>query len=79
MLNKLHRYRVHLIFGAATLGWFFLMVMAGMIDGQRFFPALWAAIKEVRPFEWLVVICLWLSMASLMKEQHKNARNTSLG
>lgn len=79
MLNQLHRYRVHLIFGAATLAWFFLSVIPAMIDGQQFFAALWGAIKAVRPFEWLVVIGLWLSMASLMKEQAKKSSQTSAG
>jgi hypothetical protein len=62
MLKQLARFRVPLIFGAAAAVWFLLGVVPRMIDGEGILPASWAAIKEVRPFEWVVVFCVWLSV-----------------
>ena len=35
MLTQLGPYRVHLILGAATLGWFSLATILGVADGDR--------------------------------------------
>ena len=77
MLKQLAQFRVHLIFGAAVALWFLLAVVPDMIDGQGFFPAAWAAIKEVRPFEWVMVFCVWLSLAFPYKPQQ--TKITTLG
>ena len=63
MLKHLARFRIHLIFGTAAVLWFLLGVLPNMTDGQSFVPALWTAIKEIRPVEWVVLLCLLFSVA----------------
>ncbi|MGZ5436565.1 MAG: hypothetical protein ACXWID_06540 [Pyrinomonadaceae bacterium] len=68
MLNQLARYRVHLIFGAATVFWFALGTIAGIVDGDGVFHSFWTSIKEVKPMEWVSGICMWVAIASLVKQ-----------
>lgn len=68
MLNQLAPYRVHLILGGATLAWFSLATLLGVADGDNVFHAFWAAIKEVKPVEWVSGICMWAAMASIVKQ-----------
>ena len=68
MLNQLAPYRVHLIFGAGTLAWFSLATLIGVAEGDNVFHAFWAAIKEVKLMEWVTGICLWITFASLIKQ-----------
>ena len=63
MLKQLARFRIHLVFGTAAALWFLLGVLPNMIDGQSFIPALWTAVKEIRPVEWVVLFCLLFSVA----------------
>jgi hypothetical protein len=70
-LNQLAPYRVHLVFGAILLGWFTLATFVRVIDGQNVLWAFWASIKEVKLMEWVSLVCIWLTMASLVKENDK--------
>lgn len=70
MLKQLARFRVHLFFGGAIFVWLLFNVITSMIDGQRIFPALWAAIKEVRPFEWIMMIAFWYFFATQKTKDH---------
>ena len=67
-LNQLARYRVHLIMGAFLLAWFTLATFLRVIDGENVFWAFWASIKEVKPMEWLSLVCVWATIASLVKQ-----------
>jgi len=68
MLNQVAPYRGHLILGAVTLAWFSFATLLGVIDGDTLVHAFWAAIKEVKPMEWVSGICVWLTIASLVKQ-----------
>lgn len=68
MLTQLAPYRVHLIFAAFTLGWFSFAIILGVVDGGGLLPAFWAAIKEVKPMEWFSLICIWATIATLVKQ-----------
>ena len=68
MLTQLAPYRVHLIFGAGAVAWFSLATLIGVMDGDNVFHAFWAAIKEVKPLEWVSALCIWATMASLVKQ-----------
>jgi hypothetical protein len=72
MRKQLARFRVHLIFGGAMLVWFLLSVIPDMLDGQRFIPAVWTAIKGVRPLEWVMGVCFWLVLAFPQKTETSN-------
>ena len=77
MLKQLARFRVHLAFGTAAAVWFLLGVLPNMIDGQSFLPALWTAIKEIRPVEWVVLFCVLFSVA--FPQTNYKPRTTTLG
>ena len=77
MLKQLRRFRVHLIFGGAVTLWLLLGVLPYTLDAQSFIPALWTAIKDIRPMEWVVVLCLLFSIA-FPRDRH-NPRTTTLG
>lgn len=68
MLKQLAPYRVHLILGAVTLAWFSLATLIGVAEGDNVFHAFWAALKEVKPMEWVSGICVWATIASLVKQ-----------
>ena len=67
-LNQLAPYRVHLILGALTVAWFAFATLLGVADGYSVVHAFWAAIKEVKPMEWVSGICMWVTIASLVKQ-----------
>ncbi len=71
MLKQLARFRVHLMFGAGLVFWLSLGTFAGVIDGDNVFHALWATIKEIKPMEWVSIICLWFAFATLIKENEQ--------
>jgi hypothetical protein len=77
MLKQLARFRFHLVFGTAAAIWFLLGVLPNMLNGQSFIPALWTAIKEIRPFEWVVLFCVLFSVA-FPRNEYK-PRTTTLG
>ena len=68
MLTQLAPYRVHLILGTVTLTWFSFATLLGVADGDSVFHAFWAAIKEVKPMEWVSGICVWMTIAGLVKQ-----------
>ena len=68
MLKQLAPYRVHLILGSVTLAWFSFATLLGVADGDSVFHAFWAAIKEVKLMEWVSGICMWVTIASLVKQ-----------
>ena len=70
-LNQLARYRVHLIFGAIPIGWFALTTLMGVIDGENVLWAFWASIKEVKLVEVVSLVCVWVAVASLVKENNE--------
>ena len=67
-LSQLARYRVHLIFSAFLLAWFALVTFARVIDGENVLWAFWASIKEVKLMEWVSLVCLWVSIATVTKQ-----------
>ncbi len=68
MLNQLAPYRVHLIIGTILFAWFTLATFMRVIDGENVLWAFWASIKEVKPMEFVSLICVWATMASLVKQ-----------
>jgi hypothetical protein len=77
MLKPLVPFRVPLVLGMAVGIWFLLGVLPNMLDGLSFIPALWSAIKEIRPVEWVVIFCLLFSVA-FPRNEYK-PRTTTLG
>lgn len=67
-LNQLAPYRVHLILGAVTVAWFSFATLLGVADGDSVVHAFWASIKEVKLMEFVSVVCVWATMASLVKQ-----------
>lgn len=70
-LNQIARFRVHLIMGAFLLAWFAFNTLINILDGANVLWAFWASIKTVKPMELFSVICIWVGMASLVKENYK--------
>ena len=70
-LNQLARYRVHLLMGAFLLAWFAFTTFINILDGANVLWAIWASIKTVKPMELVSVVCIWMAMASLVKENYK--------
>ena len=68
MLNQLAPYRVHLVFGAILLVGFTLLTFTRVLDGENVLRAFWASIREVKLMEWVSLICVWMTMASLVKQ-----------
>lgn len=68
MLKQLTPYRVHLILGAVTLAWFSFATLLGVAGGDSVFHAFWAAIKEVKPMGWVSGVCVWVTIATLVKQ-----------
>jgi len=68
MLKQLAPLRVHLVFGAILLGWFALATLMRVVDGENVLWAFWASIKEVKLLEWVSLVCVWVTMASLIKQ-----------
>ena len=68
MLKQLAPYRVHLILGTVTVAWFSFATLLGVADGDSVFHSFWAAIKEVKPMEWVSGICVWMTIAGLIKQ-----------
>jgi hypothetical protein len=80
MLKQLARLRVHLFFGGAIFIWLLVGVIIGMSSGQHFIQALWNGIKEVRPFEWLMMFLFWYFLATQKtKDEFTDSRFTQLG
>jgi hypothetical protein len=68
MLKQLVRFRVHLVFGAILLAWFSLATFMRVLDGENVLWAFWASIREVKLMEWVSLVCVWVTMASLVKQ-----------
>jgi hypothetical protein len=77
MRQQLARFRTHLIFGTVIAVWFLVGVLPNMIQGQSFMPALWTAIKEIRPVEWVVLFFVLFSLA--FPRNDDKPRTTTLG
>jgi hypothetical protein len=39
-----------------------------VVDGENLLWAFWTSIKEVKLMEWVSLICVWVTMASLIKQ-----------
>ena len=70
-LGQLGRFRVHIVLGALTVFWFSLSTILGVLDGDSVLHAFWTSIKEVKLMEWVTVICVWFTFASLVKENYE--------
>ena len=70
-LNQLRRYRVHLALTACTIGWFAFATLLNILDGENVLWAFWASIKEVKLMEFVSVVCIWGTIASLVTENDK--------
>ena len=67
-LNQLAPYRGHLAFAAFTIAWFTFATLINILEGQNVLWAFWASVKEVKLMEWVSIICVWGTMASLVKQ-----------
>ena len=70
-LKQLARYRVHLAVVACTIVWFTFATLINILEGANVLWAFWLTIKDVKPMEFFSVICVWIAMASLVKENYK--------
>lgn len=68
MLTQLARYRVHLLFAAFTIAWFTFATFLRVLDGENALWAFWNSVKEVKLMEFVMLICMWITVASLVKE-----------
>lgn len=68
MLTQFKPYRVHVVLGALTLAWFSFATLVGVAEGDTVFHSLWVAIKEVKLMEWVSIVCIWATLASLVKQ-----------
>ena len=68
MLKQLGPYRVHLIFAGLSLAWFSFATILGVLDGDSVFHAFSTSIREVKLVEWVSAICMWIAVASLIKQ-----------
>ena len=66
--NQLAPYRIHLIMGAFTIAWFTFATLLNVLEGQNVLWAFWASIKEVKLMEFVSVVCVWATIASLVKQ-----------
>ena len=71
MLIQLARLKVHLIFSACILGWFALGTFTRVIDGENVLWAFWNSVREVKLMEWVSAICIWIGIASLLKQNRE--------
>ena len=60
---KTRQLKVHIIFGGALALVIVFGVISRMSAGERLMPALWNSLKDIRPFEWLMIVLLWYSTA----------------
>ena len=67
-LNQLAPYRVHIALAAGTIVWFTFATLMNVLDGQNVLWAFWNSVKEVKVMEFLSVIFVWITMASLVKQ-----------
>ena len=67
-LNQLAPYRVHLAFAVFTIAWFTFATLLNILEGQNVLWAFWASIKAVKLMEFVSVICIWTTTASLVKQ-----------
>jgi hypothetical protein len=70
-LKQLAPYRVHLIMGTFTIAWFTFATLLNILEGEKILWAFWASIKAVKLMEWVSAICVWATMASLVKQNDK--------
>lgn len=68
MFKQLARFRVHVVLGAVTILWFSFGTIFGVMDGDSLGHAFWTSIREVKLMEWVTGICLWVTFASLVKQ-----------
>jgi len=59
----LKRWKVHLIFGGGFLIALALNVIINMLDGQRLLWATIDALREIKPFEYLMFVLFWYVLA----------------
>lgn len=67
-LNQLAPYRVHLIMGAFAIAWFTFATLLNILQGENVLWAFWNSVKEVKLMEFVSVVCIWITVASLVKE-----------
>ena len=70
-LSQLARYRVHLAFAGCAIAWFSLATFMNVLDGQNVLAAFWTSVKAVKLMEWVSAICIWVAVASLVKENYE--------
>lgn len=56
--------KVHLLFSGALLAILLYGLVSRMAAGERFLQAAWGSVREIRPFEWFMIIMLWYVIAS---------------
>jgi hypothetical protein len=78
--GKLRKLKVHIVFGGTLT----LLLLVGLIwrmaSGERLVQASWNSIREIRPFEWVMMVLLWYSAAvHRPKDEWPSNSMTTLG
>ena len=57
--EKSRKLKVHLVFGGALTLVFVVSVISRVASGERWPQALGNALREIRPFEWVMIFLFW--------------------
>jgi hypothetical protein len=53
------KWKIHLLFGGGFLAAIAFSVVVNMVAGEHFFEAAWSAVREIRPFEVVMLVAFW--------------------
>jgi cell division protein FtsW (lipid II flippase) len=78
--EKLRKLRVHLLCGGLVTLVLLVSVISRMASGERLLQASWNSVKEIRPFEWVMIVLFWWVAASQKARDEKSSGSmTTLG
>lgn len=55
--------KVHVLFSVGLVIMLLIGVLPRVAAGERFFQALWGALTDVRPIEWMMFFLFWCALA----------------
>jgi len=61
--GKSRKLKVHIFFGVTLTLILLVSVIWRMASGERWPQASWNAIREIRPFEWVMFFVVWYAVA----------------
>jgi hypothetical protein len=72
--------KTHIVFSLGLLIILLIGLIPRMASGERFFRALWSALTDVRPVEWVMFFTLWYAFAkdNLRKGWFKSSQTLGL-